>query len=872
MREDENGNEGGMLPQDPDNMERQKIGERTENENTSTTKGKFSFDSGWWKRLPLKIKLMIIGGSISVAIILIIIVAVIGGNLGSSYTYDLPKSYIKGTSTESELVDYLINRGFCKNYSDRSKTEQRCLSSDAATFWKSFKNTYDSYQEEKNVMLDVDVLVATVSYRRSDENMYNTQAYHVAYEVELLADAMVKEEEIETTNPETGEVEKEIVYSIDMEKYKEYIVGKTPEEDPLEINFYYLGLFRSNLLNYKLTDSPQKRYEKRLQIYDEIIELSKLTDEAKNKANFGSYGSACTEVTVTGANGGTYPLEEYIAGVLAHEVNSSWGSEALKAQAVAARTYVLSRTNNCTKSISNSQGDQTFKPTTEQALITAAQETAGQVLTYDGDIFSAEYASWWGNGRSSSCLSYIPCTNGQCSITLKKLPAGESWTFTMPKNYFTYGSVSSSSGFDPKDLGGHCRGMTQFGAKYLDLGEGMNYVDILKTFYSDGVEISTMQSLFNIAGGVSLPFKVPSGKSWTQYITRGFDMQNAACYNNGLFQNTNTCAHNGIDFGLPTGTPVYSIAYGKVISSEIGALGSITAGNGNYVIIGYDPNNDGKYEYYALYAHLDSRSVAKGDIVNPGQEIGKVGSTGNSSGPHLHFSISKDNIVSYVDPTSYLNDIVNGKSDLAQSTSGQEFTCNYYSADQISQLNSRLQIAVNSAGYQTGNGVAEAAKFLATQVAHLPYFWGGRNMNTGIHSNWGCSTKISATGSEAQPSGTSWPFGMDCSGFAVWAIRNAGIDISGMNTTGLYGLGNKIPFASAVSQARPGDLVWRGSTSPRVSGKHVGIIIATNPATNQYLIAQETGAATGMEYGWISATSNFTYVIQMSDYYSNHKM
>lgn len=841
MYNEENGSEDDMLPQETNSSEQQ---------NPTTNKplkGKGSLLLDGWKALPPNVKLAIVGGLIAVIFILIIVVAVIGGNLGSSYTYDLPKSYIKGTSTESELIDYLINRGFCKNYKDRSKTERICLNSEAASFWKSFKDTYDRYQDDKDVTLDINVLVATVSYRRSDDDMYNTQAYNVAYEVELLADAMVKEEEIETVNPDTQEVEKEIVYSIDMDKYKEYIVGKNPEEDPLELTSYYLGIFRLGLINYKFLDTAEQRFERRLKVYDEIIELSQVTEEGTNKSNFGSYGSACTEVTVTGANGGTYSLEEYIAGVLAHEVNSSWGEEALKAQAVAARTYVLSRTNNCTKSISNSQSAQTFKPTTEQALINAAQETAGQVLTYNGDIFSSEYASWWGNGRSSSCLSYIPCTNGQCSITLKRLPAGESWTFTMPKNYFSYGSVSSSSGFDPKNLGGHCRGMTQFGAKYLDLGEGMNYVDILKKFYSDGVEISTMQSLFSIDGGVSLPIKIPSGKSWSTYVSRGFDMKTGACFLNGLYQNKNTCAHNGIDFALPTGTPVYSVAYGKVIISEIGALGTLTSGNGNYIIIGYDPNSDGKYEYYALYAHLDSRSVQKGDLVNPGQEIGKVGATGNASGPHLHFSISKDNIVSYVDPTPYLDDIVNGKSVLVQSSSEQEFTCNYYSPDQISQLNSRLQMAVNSAGYQTGNGVAAAANFLATQVAHLPYLWGGEYATQGINPKWGCSG-----------------LGLDCSGFVVWALQNAGIQVGPLSSSALGNLGKKIPFASSVSVAKPGDLFWKSG--------HIGIIIGTNPVTNQYLVAHESNHKTGMKYGWISAANSpYVSIVQMSDYYASNK-
>ena len=52
-----------------------------------------------------------------------------------------------------------------------------------------------------------------------------------------------------------------------------------------------------------------------------------------------------------------------------------------------------------------------------------------------------------------------------------------------------------------------------------------------------------------------------------------------------------------------------------------------------------------------LYAHMSSRSVKKGDVVKKGQQLGLVGSTGYSTGPHLHFEIIKNG--KYVDPMSY---------------------------------------------------------------------------------------------------------------------------------------------------------------------------------------------------------------------------
>ena len=52
------------------------------------------------------------------------------------------------------------------------------------------------------------------------------------------------------------------------------------------------------------------------------------------------------------------------------------------------------------------------------------------------------------------------------------------------------------------------------------------------------------------------------------------------------------------------------------------------------------------------YAHLNSIGVAVGDLIEKGQEIGKVGSTGNSTGPHLHFEVRKDGVP--YDPTEFL--------------------------------------------------------------------------------------------------------------------------------------------------------------------------------------------------------------------------
>lgn len=88
--------------------------------------------------------------------------------------------------------------------------------------------------------------------------------------------------------------------------------------------------------------------------------------------------------------------------------------------------------------------------------------------------------------------------------------------------------------------------------------------------------------------------------------------------------------HNGVDLAAPKGTAVYAARSGVV------RLAGSDRVYGNYVIIKHDNNTE------SLYGHLESYSVKKGQTVEKGAVIGKVGTTGLSTGPHLHFEIRMD--------------------------------------------------------------------------------------------------------------------------------------------------------------------------------------------------------------------------------------
>ncbi len=88
--------------------------------------------------------------------------------------------------------------------------------------------------------------------------------------------------------------------------------------------------------------------------------------------------------------------------------------------------------------------------------------------------------------------------------------------------------------------------------------------------------------------------------------------------------------YNGVDLGAPIGTPVIAAAAGRVVLARSGGY---NAGYGSYVVIEHDGG------VQTLYAHLSKVSVETGDLVYRSQKVGNVGSTGRSTGPHLHFEV-----------------------------------------------------------------------------------------------------------------------------------------------------------------------------------------------------------------------------------------
>ncbi|MDF2610613.1 MAG: peptidase [Lachnospiraceae bacterium] len=99
--------------------------------------------------------------------------------------------------------------------------------------------------------------------------------------------------------------------------------------------------------------------------------------------------------------------------------------------------------------------------------------------------------------------------------------------------------------------------------------------------------------------------------------------------------------HRGIDIGAPSGTDIVASMSGTVVTAAY----SVSAGN--YIMISHGGG------VYTVYMHCSKLLVSVGDEVSKGEVIGKVGSTGYSTGPHLHFGISIDG--EYVNPQNYVS-------------------------------------------------------------------------------------------------------------------------------------------------------------------------------------------------------------------------
>ena len=155
-----------------------------------------------------------------------------------------------------------------------------------------------------------------------------------------------------------------------------------------------------------------------------------------------------------------------------------------------------------------------------------------------------------------------------------------------------------------------------------------------------------------LCGGTALASGASSGAAGVTFVkplTHAWISQGFGCTSFAFEPVDRACPgghwHSGIDLAAASGTPVAATLPG-IVTVIVSATGYglhvvIDHGGGLSSLYG---GNDAGAATICLYGHLDTVVVASGDDVAAGQIIGTVGSTGNATGPHLHFEIRRDGI------------------------------------------------------------------------------------------------------------------------------------------------------------------------------------------------------------------------------------
>lgn len=372
----------------------------------------------------------------------------------------------------SSVGNFLIGNGFCANDAEcQSKYSQKYFSAMddfgeeynrvCNIEWNSELISATIFYEQMMVMDNVDIADSEEEEEDDDENLSESvDSFYNYKNADKKVKQLTKKLYPNFNNNNLSIAER---CKADYDEYSKYL--------PTYINSNFKELKKSEYSEY----TNDVIVEEIMAFGNEIIIAN---------AYRGSY--YCQGVTVLDADEnliGTYDLETYVAGVVAHEAYTQFGIEALKAQAITSRTFVLKQTNNCKNPIQSGQNQQVFGETTDEKAIQAAKETEGLVLQYDSELISAQYDSFCYD--DSDCPDST-CNDTECSVTYTKLPNEETHIIKIP--------IKWKSLFVPG--GGHGRGMSQL-ASYQMAEDGSLYDEILYTFYSPGVEIVAMTGLIS---------------------------------------------------------------------------------------------------------------------------------------------------------------------------------------------------------------------------------------------------------------------------------------------------------------------------------------------------------------------------------------
>lgn len=122
---------------------------------------------------------------------------------------------------------------------------------------------------------------------------------------------------------------------------------------------------------------------------------------------------------------------------------------------------------------------------------------------------------------------------------------------------------------------------------------------------------------------------------------------------------------------------------------------------------------------------------------------------------------------------------------------------------------------------------AEIVRVAESIVGKVPYFWGGKSLAQGWDNLWGTQMEVTSPGSNS--TGTSRPFGLDCSGYITWVFANMGLPLDTIEATIGHGTSKQWHVSSSISEqmALPGDLAFLAIPGT-IKVNHVGIVVGKN--------------------------------------------
>jgi len=357
-------------------------------------------------------------------------------------------------------------------------------------------------------------------------------------------------------------------------------------------------------------------------------------------------GEICETVSVINTENYKYDkedilFEDYIAGVVAAESNGSNNIEYLKLAAIATRSDIYTNiSSDCTvEGNSNFHKYIDIEDSINSELVKqAVEETKDLVITKNKNLVKTNY--------NLGCLINVDTNYYYLRIKssdIQKIP--KSWVQLnglKSELDYLYSQVDKSETDYTKRAcpeNTYDNGITQIGAMYLINNQGYSYKDVIRYYNKEEVEI-TEKKINHIGNG---DFINPTSSI---YCSSPYGYRTHPVKGETLF-------HSGIDIGISGGSPIYAAKSGTItrIEKNVTAINNCNYGYGNYIVIDHGDGSS------TLYAHMKygtiPNSLYNGAIVSQGTQIGQVGSTGCSTGNHLHYEVLING--STIDPANYLN-------------------------------------------------------------------------------------------------------------------------------------------------------------------------------------------------------------------------